>query len=223
MPRRTTGSCTCAAGGVVRLDRGDGMGRQLLARYGRAPRDNADTIRVPLTVQRPYAGELELDAAPEGYALALGTMVAERFSLHLENDRLRRADIRRQTWITFLAEASELLAQSLDVNLTMALIPQLVVDLYRGRWVSSRNLSQMFHSIQTGRALPTWFTAQSLIMNGNRLVWVVLVIMVNSTAAEILLANSPATGNGGGSALHRLRLLRQKWRSMMFLQACSPT
>ena len=124
---------TGAAGGVVRLDRGDGMGRQLLARYGRAPRDTADTIRVPLAVQRPYSGELELDAAPEGYALALATMVAERFALHLENDRLRRADIRRQTWITFLAEASELLAQSLDVNLTMALIPQLVVPRL-GQW-----------------------------------------------------------------------------------------
>ncbi|GAA1587607.1 SpoIIE family protein phosphatase [Actinoplanes couchii] len=124
---------TGAAGGVIRLDRGEGMGRQLLARYGRAPRDNADTIRVTLNVQRPYSGELELDAAPEGYALALTTLVAERFTLHLENDRLRRADIRRQTWITFLAEASELLAQSLDVNLTMALIPQLVVPRL-GQW-----------------------------------------------------------------------------------------
>jgi serine phosphatase RsbU (regulator of sigma subunit)/anti-sigma regulatory factor (Ser/Thr protein kinase) len=118
---------TGAAGGVVRLDRGDGGGRQLLARHGRAPRDDAATIRVPLTVQRPYSGELELDASPTGYAPPLATIVAERFSLHLENDRLRRADQRRQTWLTFLAEASELLAQSLDVNLTMALIPQLVV------------------------------------------------------------------------------------------------
>ncbi|MEV6305036.1 SpoIIE family protein phosphatase [Actinoplanes sp. NPDC051861] len=124
---------TGAAGGVIRVDRGDGTGRQLLARYGRAPRDNADTIRVPLTTQRPYSGELELDASPVGYAQALAIMVAERFSLHLENDRLRRADIRRQTWITFLAEASELLAQSLDVNLTMALIPQLVVPRL-GQW-----------------------------------------------------------------------------------------
>jgi sigma-B regulation protein RsbU (phosphoserine phosphatase) len=118
---------TGAAGGVVRLDRGDGGGRQLLARHGRAPRDDAATIRVPLTVQRPYSGELELDASPMGYAQPLATIVAERFSLYLENDRLRRADLRRQTWLTFLAEASELLAQSLDVNLTMALIPQLVV------------------------------------------------------------------------------------------------
>lgn len=118
---------TGASGGVVRLDRGDGTGRQLLARHGRAPRDDAETIRIPLTVQRPYAGELELDASPSGYARPLATLVAERFSLYLENERLRRTDLRRQTWLTFLAEASELLAQSLDVNLTMALIPQLVV------------------------------------------------------------------------------------------------
>jgi phosphoserine phosphatase RsbU/P len=124
---------TGAAGGVVRLDRGDGGGRQLLARYGRPPRDDAATIRVPLAVQRPYSGELELDASPVGYAQPLATIVAERFSLHLENDRLRRADLRRQTWLTFLAEASELLAQSLDVNLTMALIPQLVVPRL-GQW-----------------------------------------------------------------------------------------
>ncbi|UQU64733.1 SpoIIE family protein phosphatase [Couchioplanes caeruleus] len=124
---------TGATGGVLRLDRGDGGGRQLLARHGRPPRDNAATIRVPLSVQRPYAGELELDASPEGYALPLATLVAERLSLHLENDRLRRTDLRRQTWLTFLAEASELLAQSLDVNLTMALIPQLVVPRL-GQW-----------------------------------------------------------------------------------------
>ena len=124
---------TGAAGGVFRLDRGDGGGRHLLARYGRAPRDDAATIRVPLTVQRPYSGELELDSSPIGYAQPLAALVAERFSLHLENDRLRRTDLRRQTWLTFLAEASELLAQSLDVNLTMALIPQLVVPRL-GQW-----------------------------------------------------------------------------------------
>ncbi|WP_305787795.1 SpoIIE family protein phosphatase [Symbioplanes lichenis] len=122
-----------ASGAVVRLDRGDGSGRMVLARHGRAPRDDAATIRVPLAVHRPYAGELELDASPDGYALPLATIVAERLSLHLENDRLRRADLRRQTWLTFLAEASELLAQSLDVNLTMALIPQLVVPRL-GQW-----------------------------------------------------------------------------------------
>lgn len=122
-----------AAGGIVRVDRGDGTGVQVLARYGRQPRSGEDLLRVPLTVHRPYSGELELDAAPSGYAEPLAALVAERLSLHLENDRLRRADQRRQTWLTFLAEASELLAQSLDVDLTMALIPQLVVPRL-GRW-----------------------------------------------------------------------------------------
>ncbi|MER7330725.1 MULTISPECIES: SpoIIE family protein phosphatase [unclassified Micromonospora] len=122
-----------AAGGVVRLNRGDGQGAQVLARYGRQPRPGNELLRVPLAVHRPYSGELELDAAPSAYARPLAVLMAERLSLHLENDRLRRADVRRQAWLTFLAEASELLAQSLDVELTMALIPQLVVPRL-GQW-----------------------------------------------------------------------------------------
>ncbi|MFI2708964.1 SpoIIE family protein phosphatase [Micromonospora sp. NPDC018662] len=122
-----------AAGGTVRLDRGDGLGTQLFARYGRAPREGNELLRVPLAVHRPYAGELELDAAPSAYARPLAVLAAERLSLHLENDRLRRADVRRSAWLTFLAEASELLAQSLDVELTMALVPQLVVPRL-GQW-----------------------------------------------------------------------------------------
>ncbi|MEV0152879.1 SpoIIE family protein phosphatase [Micromonospora sp. NPDC050686] len=122
-----------AAGGTVRLDRGDGQGTQPLARYGRQPRPGNELLRVRLAVHRPYSGELELDAAPTAYAQPLAMLVGERLSLHLENDRLRRADVRRQAWLTFLAEASELLAQSLDVELTMALIPQLVVPRL-GQW-----------------------------------------------------------------------------------------
>ncbi|WBC10816.1 SpoIIE family protein phosphatase [Micromonospora sp. CA-248089] len=122
-----------AAGGTVRLDRGDGLGTQVFARYGRPPREGNELLRVPLAVHRPYAGELELDAAPSAYARPLAVLAAERLSLHLENDRLRRADVRRSTWLTFLAEASELLAQSLDVELTMALVPQLVVPRL-GQW-----------------------------------------------------------------------------------------
>ncbi|MEV4533107.1 SpoIIE family protein phosphatase [Asanoa sp. NPDC049518] len=122
-----------AAGGVVRLDRGDGAGSRVLARFGRPPRPEDELLRMPLAVNRPYNGELELDAAPSTYAQPLAALVAERLSLYVENDRLRRADLRRQSWLTFLAEASELLAQSLDVQLTMALIPQLVVPRL-GQW-----------------------------------------------------------------------------------------
>ena len=73
--------------------------------------------------------------------MPLAALATERLSLHLENDRLRRADVRRQTWLTFLAEASELLAQSLDVELTMALIPQLVVPRL-GQWCAVHTIDE---------------------------------------------------------------------------------
>ncbi|MEN3310177.1 MAG: hypothetical protein V7603_6379 [Micromonosporaceae bacterium] len=124
-----------ATAGVVLLDRGDGNGRTPLAEYGlRVPRD-AGEIRVPLAVSRPWSGELAL-ATPttaNGYVRPLAQLTAERLSLALENDRLRRADLRRQAWLTFLAEASDLLAQSLEVELTMALIPRLIVPRL-GQW-----------------------------------------------------------------------------------------
>lgn len=122
-----------AGGGVVRCDLGEGAGATVLARYGRAPKPGESTLRVPLALGGVATGELELDVPATGYVRPLAALVAERLTLALENDRLRRADRRRQTWLTFLAEASELLAQSLDVELTMALIPQLVVPRL-GRW-----------------------------------------------------------------------------------------
>jgi phosphoserine phosphatase RsbU/P len=124
---------TGAAGGVVRCDLGEGAGPIVLARYGRSPRPGAPTVRVPLELGGAASGELELDTAVSDYVRSLATLAAERLTLALENDRLRRADRRRQTWLTFLAEASELLAQSLDVELTLALIPQLVVPRL-GQW-----------------------------------------------------------------------------------------
>src|SRR5690606_10366390 len=122
-----------AGGGVVRCDLGEGAGMTVLARYGRAPRTGVPTLRIPLGLGGNATGELEIDAPKSAHVQALAALVAERLSLTLENDRLRRTDRRRQTWLTFLAEASELLAQSLDVQLTLALIPQLVVPRL-GQW-----------------------------------------------------------------------------------------
>lgn len=122
-----------AGGGAIRCDLGEGGGPTVVARYGRIPRPGTGVLRVPLALGRPASGELELDVPATGYARPLATLVADRVALALENDRLRRADRRRQTWLTFLAEASELLAQSLDVELTLALIPQLVVPRL-GQW-----------------------------------------------------------------------------------------
>jgi phosphoserine phosphatase RsbU/P len=59
----------------------------------------------------------------------------DRVVRHLlaENDRLRHDDLRWRASLTFMAEASELLAQSLDIDLTIALIPRLVVPRL-GEW-----------------------------------------------------------------------------------------
>jgi serine phosphatase RsbU (regulator of sigma subunit) len=86
-----------------------------------------------LPVSRPWSGELEIAAPSTSLAEPLASLVAERLGLAVENERLRLADVRRQTWLTFLAEASELLAQTLDVTLTLALIPRLVVPRL-GQW-----------------------------------------------------------------------------------------
>jgi serine phosphatase RsbU (regulator of sigma subunit) len=122
-----------AGGGAVRCDLGEGAGVTVLARYGRPPRSGAPTLRIPLGLGGTATGELELDAPASAHVRPLAVLVAERLALAVENDRLRRTDRRRQTWLTFLAEASELLAQSLDVQLTLALIPQLVVPRL-GQW-----------------------------------------------------------------------------------------
>jgi serine phosphatase RsbU (regulator of sigma subunit) len=92
-------------------------------------------LTVPLPVSWPWRGELLLypSDAPTPYAGPLAELMAERLGLALENERLRRTDLRRQAWLTFLAEVSELLAQSLDIELTLALIPRLVVPRL-GRW-----------------------------------------------------------------------------------------
>jgi phosphoserine phosphatase RsbU/P len=124
-----------ATGGQVYLDRADGRGNQSIADYGLRLTGDTSQVRVPLPVSKPWVGEIALatPAAPGPHVRPLVEMTAERLGLALENDRLRRTDLRRQAWLTYLAEASELLAQSLDVELTLALIPRLVVPLL-GHW-----------------------------------------------------------------------------------------
>lgn len=125
-----------AVGGLVRLDRGDGSGASVIARVGLAVQPGMEPVTLPLPVSRPWAGELVISAPPGiAYLRPLGQVIAERIGLTLENERLRNTDLRRQTWLTFLAEVSELLAQSLDVELTMALVPRLVVPRL-GQWAA---------------------------------------------------------------------------------------
>ncbi|GII22150.1 SpoIIE family protein phosphatase [Planosporangium mesophilum] len=121
-----------AEGGVILVDQGDGQGAVVLAGHGSAV-PSLGGVRVPLRLARPWQGELVLIEPTTEYVSALVELVADRLSLTLENERLRRTDAQRRTWLTYLAEVSELLAQSLDAELTLALIPRLVVPRL-GRW-----------------------------------------------------------------------------------------
>lgn len=132
-----------ATGGLILLDQGDGRGQQQLAEYGLPVPASIRELAAPLPVSWPWRGELALITAqpPGPQAQPLVRLAAERIGLALENERLRHTDLRRQGWLTFLAEASELLAQSLDVELTMALVPRLVVPRL-GRWSALYRLDE---------------------------------------------------------------------------------
>jgi sigma-B regulation protein RsbU (phosphoserine phosphatase) len=121
-----------ADGGATLVDLGDGESPRVIAAYGPAV-PSVGGVRVPLRLARPWRGELVLTQPSTGYVRALVELSAERISLTLENERLRRTDTERRTWLTYLAEVSELLAQSLDAELTLALIPRLVVPRL-GQW-----------------------------------------------------------------------------------------
>lgn len=125
-----------AVGGRVSVDRDDGAGPRTWARHGAAPADHDlagdASLRVPLDLSTPWRGELSLaGVGPDARTLA--RLIAERISLVIDNHRLREAGARAQAWQAYLGEVGELLAQSLDVDLTAALIAQLVVPRL-GQW-----------------------------------------------------------------------------------------
>nr|WP_246001642.1 SpoIIE family protein phosphatase [Allorhizocola rhizosphaerae] len=118
-----------AESGAVLLDTGDGP--TTLASFG-PPIDEWEwDAALPLT--RPWSGSLVLGVPQSAHAMVLTRLAAERLGLALERQRLKHTDDQRRTWLTFVAEASELLAQSLDPALTTALIPRLVVPRL-GSW-----------------------------------------------------------------------------------------
>jgi len=77
-------------------------------------------------------------------------------ALTMERQR-RRRDTPWRSWLTFLAEVSELLAQSLDVDLTLALIPRLVVPRL-GTWCAV-HLADEAGELKLGAAAHTDETA----------------------------------------------------------------
>lgn len=125
---------------IVGVDRGDGSGSQELARAGDpALEDVAATGRVldvPLPTTTGLHGILRVvlrEGADAVRAHELTELIAGRIALTAESQWLREVDQHRRAWTTYLVEASELLGQSLDLDLTVALVPQLLVPRL-GTW-----------------------------------------------------------------------------------------
>ncbi|UWZ49262.1 SpoIIE family protein phosphatase [Dactylosporangium matsuzakiense] len=141
-----------AQGAALTVDEGEGP--HTVTTYGRIVAGVDPGSRLPLRVARPWRAELLVagGGAHPG-ARSLISLAADRLTLLVENHRLRRADAERRTWLTFLADVSELLAQSLDVELTLALIPRLVVPRL-GQWCA-------IHSADAGGELRLAATAHA--------------------------------------------------------------
>jgi phosphoserine phosphatase RsbU/P len=123
----------------VEVDEGDGTGpRELTRDGGRRGDSSAVELRLPMTA--PLRGALRVvhrlgDTPPEDQERTrdLTELIATRVAMAIESEWLRGVDQRRRAWMTYLAETSELLGQSLDVDLAVAVVPQVVVPRL-GRW-----------------------------------------------------------------------------------------
>ena len=126
-----------AAAVVVDVDEGDGAGTREIARAGDpVPDGDADGLVVPLPTTAPLRGTLRvsgLTARAGGAAREPAELVAHRIAMAIESAWLRGVDQRRRAWMTYLAETSELLSQSLDAELAVAVVPQVVVPRL-GTW-----------------------------------------------------------------------------------------
>ncbi len=124
----------------VDVDEGDGTGPNEVARAGTvATTPGGTSVDVALPVTPPLRGTLRVEHRPGGNRPAgdrardLTELVAHRVAAAVESRWLRAVDQRRRAWLTYLAETSELLGQSLDVELAVAVVPQVVVPRL-GRW-----------------------------------------------------------------------------------------
>ena len=116
------------------LDRADGRGSVEVARAGTTGGHVLEPVRIPLPLAPPAHGALTVrtEAIPP-HARRIATLGAHAFAVMVDNDRLRAADLRRRAEVAFITGASDLLAQSLEIDLTMALVPRLFVPRL-GEW-----------------------------------------------------------------------------------------
>ncbi len=121
-----------ADGAEVWVDYADGRGSVRLSEYGVS--NGAGSVTAALPLPPPLHGRLVVHHGdPSRDAFELAELTAHRVGMTVESDWVRGEAARRRSWTSYLAETSELLAQSLDVRLTSAIVPQLVVPRL-GRW-----------------------------------------------------------------------------------------
>jgi serine phosphatase RsbU (regulator of sigma subunit) len=134
--KQLVGEVSAAADAAVELvlDRADGRGDIEVARAGGAKDQTAEPVRIPLPLAPPAHGALIVRAATfPPHARQIALLGAHAFAIMVDNDRLRAADLRRRAEVAFITGASDLLAQSLEIDLTMALVPRLFVPRL-GEW-----------------------------------------------------------------------------------------
>jgi serine phosphatase RsbU (regulator of sigma subunit)/anti-sigma regulatory factor (Ser/Thr protein kinase) len=130
------------AGASVEVDYGDGAGARTLTRDGveLGATPGAHVLDLPLPLAAPLRGRLRLTvgqgragSAEMAGITEVGQLAAHRIALATESNWLRGADRHRRAWMTYLADTSQLLGQSLDVERTVNIIPQVVVPRL-GQW-----------------------------------------------------------------------------------------
>ena len=125
----------------VDVDEGDGSGAREVARAGTVAGTaslGGTSVDVALPVTPPLRGTLRVAhrasrPSEDDRTRDLTELIAYRIAMAVESRWLREVDQRRRAWMTYLAETSELLGQSLDVELAVAVVPQVVVPRL-GRW-----------------------------------------------------------------------------------------
>ncbi|MDT7565956.1 MAG: hypothetical protein QOG76_4580 [Pseudonocardiales bacterium] len=125
-----------AEGVAVEVDHGDGSGAFPLTQDGADPSSLPGTpvVEIGLPLSSPLRGVLRiLPGAGSTVAPEIAELTAQRIALAVEMDWLRSADLRRRAWMAYLADASELFGQTMDVELVVALVPQVVVPRL-GQW-----------------------------------------------------------------------------------------
>ena len=117
-----------------------GTGERTLAGAGRLDGTEVITVALPLFATRKgrlcVYGPVRTPTAVE-----LAELTAQRVGLAVESDWVRGSDRERRTWLTYLAEAGELLTHSLDVQLTTAMVPQIIVPRLGG-WCAVHLLNE---------------------------------------------------------------------------------